>query len=249
MLNPYLGESDKVLEAIDVWAQNAAEGQNPEAEELGRIVEELLQKETTYAEQNAKRFKLVGEAFQKDGFEKIIEIVDHVMIPFDKAMNQFLNRSNILKAIQFDDPNSHMSKSELKAESREFFLRWANGDFGQDIVNHLIQQLKSETLAAHCQTCQPSVLHTCFHMTVFAMSDVWRRFCLPAQTFPNRLFSLVGLDMERCEESIAELQRIQRHCPHCIDVGFSTPCLKQVDSRASIIELLGVKWVIESFKF
>ncbi len=236
---PSLGDSDKVLEAIESWAQNVGpNGQNPEAAHLGRVVEELLQQETSYAEQNAKRFRLVCEAFQQMDFATTVNIVDHLMAPHDKAINKMLKRTNILKAIRFED--SEFSQAELKEQSKAFFLQWANGDFGQQVLAHFMEQLKSDILAAHCEKSDSSTVHTCFELVVFAMSDTWRRFCLTAQSFPWQLFSLTELGLEAFAARIAEFQGILHRCPHCIDAGFGLPILKEVDptDSRSLIEFL-----------
>lgn len=113
------GESDKVLEAIQIWAKSGrpADGST---DELGQIVEELLQQETSYAEQNAKRFKLVSQALQQNDFEVKVNIIDYLMIPIDKAINKLMKRSEILKAIKFED-FSGFSEAELKVQSVDFF--------------------------------------------------------------------------------------------------------------------------------
>ncbi len=86
----HLGDSDKVLQAIETWARNADSG-NPDANALAKTVEDLLQQDTSYAEQNAKRFRQVNEAFQKQDFEVIVNVVDFLMMPLDTAINRLLS--------------------------------------------------------------------------------------------------------------------------------------------------------------
>jgi len=199
-----------------------------------------MQRETSFAEQNAKRFKLVCEALKQNDFEVKINIIDYLMIPIDKAINQLMKRSEILKAIKFEDC-SRCSEAELKVQSSDFFLQWANGGFGQDIQTEFMNQMKADTLAALCQNSDASVVHTCFQLLVFGMSDIWRRFCLPAQSFPNRLFSVAELDVETCAKYIEEFQGTLHNCPCCIDPGFGRPMLQQAyPTEESIYEFPGL---------
>ena len=81
------GDADKVLEAIAAWSEAVRGGGDADPVALGALVQELLQKEESFAEQNAKRLRLVAEAFLRDDFETIVNIVDCLMQPLDALMN------------------------------------------------------------------------------------------------------------------------------------------------------------------
>ena len=204
-----------------------------------------MQQDSSYAERNAKRFKLVVEAFQKKDFEPIVHIVAFLMRPLDTAINRLLKRSSDLKAIRFQD-SREQSIPELRAKCQQFFLTYASGGFGDSIIADFISQLKSDELAKHLRSCSDhSIPETCFHLIAFALSDIWWRFCLPAQTFPNRMFSLATCDQATFEQTWKDFRQICFKCGECVDVGFSGPLLQSIDldmlsaqeRSASIVEL------------
>ena len=227
---PIRGEADKVLDAIQAWAQNVQKAEAPDAEELSRVVEELLQQESSYAEQNAKRFRLVSEAFHQKDFEVIVNIVDLLMAPLDAATNQLLKRSATLKDLRFWTPECQKTIEELKAECRDFFLDYQNGNFGAKIVADLTKQMQTGQLASYCESCADvSMFHTCFELMVFEMSDTWRRFCLAMESFPHRLWSLATCHQQEFVETWGQLRDMLRTCPDCFDSAFSRPLLQSAD--------------------
>lgn len=225
------GEADKISEAIDQWAQAAQQPDGGDAEALGRIVDELLQQEVSFAERNAKRFKAVNEAFHGQDFETIVNVVDILMQPLDKAINKLLQRTSILKAIRYrcaEDKPAPLS--ELKTSSRDFFFQWTRGEFGATIVSDFITQLKSEELARHTLACyNPSIMDTSFRLIVFGMADSWWRCSFVTESFPTKMFSLAACDHATFCQTWAEYRSIAMRCPECVDAAFSGPLLRSMD--------------------
>ena len=216
---------------IDQWKQAAQQPGGPGAEELGRMVDDLLQEESSFAERNAKRFKAVSEAFDAPDFPVLVNLVDVLVQPVDKAVNVLLKRTSILKAIRYKDTKAHdMSIPELKERSREFFLSWARGEFGDSIISDFLSQLKSEQLAKHTDSCSdPASIETCFSLMIFGITDAWWRCSFKAETFPAKMFSLATCDLETFQQMWSEYRRISEGCPDCVDAGFSGQLLKTVD--------------------
>ena len=193
-------------------------------------MEELLQREASYAEQNAKRFRLVGEAFRQKGFEVIVNIVDLLVAPLDTAMNRLLKRTSTLKALRFWHQSCDKTVWELKTESRTFFLSYQDGSFGTSILRDFSNLMQTGQLAEYCATSPDcSMLRTSFELLVFAFSDSWRRFCLPSQSFPQRLFSLATCDEQSFAEAWAEFRDIMTSCPDCVDAAFTSPLLRSAN--------------------
>ena len=225
-----LGDTDKILNAIDQWTRAAQTRDGSDAEELGRMVDELLQQESSFAEQNAKRFKAVNEAFQKPTFEVQVYLVDVLMQPIDKAVNTLLKRTSILKAIRFWQADKPSRLPDLKVSSRDFFLAWSRGQFGDGIVSDFFVQLRSSELAKHTDSCSdPSVMDTCFSLVVFGVTDSWWRCSFRSSTFPSKMFSLAMCDLPTFVRQWGEYRAICDLCPQCVDAGFSEKLLRSMD--------------------
>ena len=192
-----------------------------------------MQQETTYAEQNAKRFRQVNEAFRKPDFETIVNIVDFLMVPLDAAIDKLLSRTSQLKSLRFhesDITGGAAAEAELEAKVRKMFLDWADGSFGLDIIGHYMRCLRTGQLAEYCSECeQPAMFETCFQLLVFGITDVWKRYCYAVQCFPYKMFAFATCDECTFENQWLEFRRTLHQCPSCIDCGFGTPLLKSVD--------------------
>ena len=206
---------------------------------LGELVQELLQKEESFAEQNAKRLRLVADAFLRDDFEIIVNIVDCLMQPLDALMNRFLQRTDLLRKMRFKETGDGMTIESLKQKSRAMFLRWVEGDMGWDAISHFLKNLKSSEFAGFCQM-QPdkaaALSMTCFQLTVFAISDIWRRFCFFTQSFPWCLFPLISSSNSSESDFCSAWESFRRtldRCPECVDVAFSRSLLREFDSAGA----------------
>lgn len=221
------GENDKVLAAVERWKQAAEDGNSAE---LARVVEDLLQQETSYAEKNAKRFNLVLEAFQKPHFEIMVSCFDFLMYPLDAGVNRLLKRTTDLKKIHYQDLEEGATLSDLKEKSSNFFFKFVDGSFGLGIIEDYVNQMQSKRIAELCGTCaDPGIVQTCFELVVFAMSDTWLRCCLPAQAFPHRMFSLAKCDEDTFLQRWKDFRETLQSCPECVDVGFSAQLLQRFD--------------------
>ena len=194
--------------------------------ELSRTVEDLLDRDPSFAEANAKRQRLVTEAFQKEDLETTVCIVDFLLQPLDAITNKMLRRTTILKKLRYRDIQPGESLRDLKEASKTTFLAWASGDLGVQTLRAFLHNIRDEDLTTYCRNfsgpADTVMAKTCFQLTVFGLTDTWRRFCLPAKCFPWNLFQLLTKnETDFCvlwDESFKTL----RKCPQCVDGAFSS---------------------------
>ena len=229
------------MTAVDEWAQAVREsgGEGVDMSALGEIVEELLDKESSFAEHNAKRMNLVRQTFKKKQFEVTTRLVDILLSPIDILMNKLLQRTNILNALRFKTEKlagvelATTTREGLERHAQARFEEWVSGELGRSAVKDFIVQLKRRELADLCLGVEDNSLHlaaTCFQLVIFGASDIWRRLCFPVQTFPFVLFSLVHCANPTdfiCKWT--KFRSILKECIGCVDVGFSKPLLQSVD--------------------
>ena len=222
------------MQAVDAWSKAAQQsgGENPDAATLAQAVEDLLDKESSFAEQNAKRMNLVRQVFKRPGFDVIVNIVDLLITPIDSAVNRLLKRTSILRKLRQKNSDTTPATQETGEEyAEDRFRKWLQGELGEAIVLDFIQQLKSNELGSLCLSDDwASLSETCFQLVLFGISDIWRRFCRPVQTFPFVMFSLV--DCASAEDFVAkwdEFRSIMQKCPKCVDAAFAAPLLQSVD--------------------
>ena len=222
-------ESNKVLDALNAWTQAARHASTVDTEELSHIVEELMQQDMSYAEQNAKRFRQVNEAFKKPDVDVIVNIVDFLMIPLDSAINRLLARTSCLRTLRFGT-DDHDAQFQLKSQAMTAFLDWADGSFGMRIVADYMRSLKTGQLAGYCSDCKDAaIIETCFQLIVFAMPDTWKRFCFAVNCFPWKLFALARCDEQDFHRQWGQFCHTKFLCPSCVDSGFGFPFLESVD--------------------
>ena len=229
------------MQAVDAWSKAAQQSgeENPDTATLAKAVEDLLDKESSFAEQNAKRMNLVRQAFKRPGFRAIIDTVDFLITPIDSVVNQLLKRTSILRKLRLkhsDTDSSHTTQgnpAEYAEYAEDKFRKWLQGELGEAIVLDFIRQMKSTELGALCLSHDGAgafLSETCFQLVLFGTSDIWRRFCRPVQTFPFVIFSLV--DCASAEDFVAkwgEFRSIMQKCPNCVDAAFTAPLLQSVD--------------------
>lgn len=226
------------MEAIDSWAQ-AAQGAGFAADMdspgLSAAVQSLLDQETSFAEQNAKRLNLVRQALQQEEFGPIIKIVDRLVGPLDIPMNKLLKRSVVLRSLRFQDFGKLGSEAELRAYAKSTYLAWVSGAWGAEVISGFLARLASgEFMSQYMQTFgRSSVVEalqkTCFSLALFGISDTWRRLSFPTQGFPYQMFNLLSCN------SVSEFitmwhtfQKKMQTCERCFDVGFSAPLLRTI---------------------
>ena len=71
----------------------------------------------------------------------------------------------------------------------------------------------------------PSVAREFFVMAIGGVAENWRRFVLPAQSFPYLLFNLLGCDLDGFIAKCKEFKAAQLRCPQCIDCEFTAAIL------------------------
>ena len=230
------------MQAVLDWAEAARDPQDggygdATATALGQAVEELLDQETTYAEQNGKRLNLVRQAFSQSNFEATVNIVDRLLSPVDVVVNKFLRRSTVLKSMRFKDfgTDAGTTLDDLQQYSKQVFLIWASGQLGLTVVGDFMSQLRSPDLAKVCQSVNEQdaeLPRTCFQLILFGASDCWRRMCFSVRGFPFAMFSLVDLDVPEFIEKWTAFRQSLHRCHGCVDAGFTKPLLETVDFSA-----------------
>ncbi|CAE7641881.1 unnamed protein product [Symbiodinium necroappetens] len=229
-----VGDADRIVEAVNAWAEAFQSGSaSADAAELGRTVEDLLEQDTSYAEQNAKRLRLVCDTLGTGDFENKVKIVDFLLGPLDAIINKMLRRTTVLKQLRFNETRNGETLQELKDYSRLVFLSWTSGTLGRETIRSFLSNLQSLDLATFCHDSDDvSMSWTCFELTLFAMSDVWRRCCHAVSSFPWILFDLSSCsESDFCTKWTAFRATMQR-CPECVDAGFSAPLLRALDVAA-----------------
>ena len=227
------------MQAVEGWAQAAQESgftQNqddgPDVSALSKAVQELLDQETSFAEQNAKRMNLVRLALRKPAFAASVAIVDILISPLDVPMNKCLKRSSMLKALQFQRSISSLDRAEMERHCQNMFLDWCSGHLGALVIKDFLSRLQSAELTDLCRSLDDdgtALSQTTFQLILFGMSDSWRRLCLSVSSFPHKLFSLVKSDPGNFINSWNDFRRTAQRCQGCVDAAFSGPLLKSVD--------------------
>ena len=237
-----VGDADKIVEAITAWAESMQAGNADAADanpaELGKLVEELLERETSYAEQNAKRLRLVTEAFARDDFETKVTVVDFLLRPLDAVINKMLRRTSVLKELRFmgvksSSPAQNETTRKLKDYTQSAFLSWTSGALGCEAIASFLANLGSVDMATYCQRLPGEAISlTCFQLTVFAVSDTWRRFCFAVDSYPWKMFSLATCSRSEFTDAWSKHRAVLARCSKCVDAGFSAPLLRAHDLSA-----------------
>ena len=222
------------MEAVEEWHQATSDPGGRDFTELARAVEDLLDQEVSFAEQNAKRLKLVRETFRRPGFEVTVSIVDALISPLDRPMNTCLQRSSILSALRFPQPGSSPDgqHEQLMQKARDMFVQWSSGQMGLSVVSDFMSRMKSPDLASLCQSVlesNPGLPKTCFQLLIFGMSDTWRRMCFATSSFPHKMFKLLDCNAAGFVAKWGEFRQTLLACSECVDASFSAPLLKSVD--------------------
>ena len=188
-----------------------------------------MQRETSFADENSKRLRLVSQAMLHNNFQTTIEIVDLLMAPLDMAMNRLLKRTTCLKKLRFQDvSDADGSIHSMKESCKNLFMSWCSGEFGRNIMQDFLKNLSSYDLAAYCRACRdPSMPRVFFQLTVFSLSDTWRRFCLPQQSCPWQIFLLEACSQADFFAKWDEFVTLWERCSDCMDAGFTVPLLQQ----------------------
>ena len=166
------------MQAVDAWSKAAQQSgeENPDTATLAKAVEDLLDKESSFAEQNAKRMNLVRQAFKRPGFRAIIDTVDFLITPIDSVVNQLLKRTSILRKLRLkhsDTDSSHTTQgnpAEYAEYAEDKFRKWLQGELGEAIVLDFIRQMKSTELGALCLSHDGAgafLSETCFQLVSF----------------------------------------------------------------------------------
>ena len=200
---------------------------------LAKLVEDFMQREESFAEQNAKRLRLVAEAFTTDAFETKVNIADMLMQPLDAMMNKFLQRSAMLRQLRFRETNGKETMSELKQKLQTGFFQWATGTMGRDAIRTFLTNLQSLELVEYCRDMSrdaaAEMSMTCFRLSIFSITDIWRRCCLATDCFPWRMWDLTNCNEAACRAKWAEFRQILHDCCECVDAAFGAPLLRSAD--------------------
>lgn len=104
--------------------------------------------------------------------------------------------------------------------SREIFRDFVSGKFGTELISDYIVVLGNFPLLRI-----PSVASTTFSLALQAITDSWRRFSLPMESYPFILFNLCGMEHKEFLEEYFRTQKHAQACKTCCDLEFSHPIL------------------------
>lgn len=104
--------------------------------------------------------------------------------------------------------------------SREIFRDFVSGKFGAELISDYIVVLGNFPLLRI-----PSVASTTFSLALQAITDSWRRFSLPMESYPFILFNLCGMEHKEFLEEYFRTQKHAQACKTCCDLEFSHPIL------------------------
>ena len=104
--------------------------------------------------------------------------------------------------------------------SREIFRDFVSGKFGTELISDYIVVLGN---FPHLRI--PSVASTTFSLALQAITDSWRRFSLPMESYPFILFNLCGVEHKEFLEEYFRTQKHAQACKTCCDLEFSHPIL------------------------
>lgn len=127
--------------------------------------------------------------------------------------------------------------------SRSIFLGFTSGEFGRQLVSEYVGCLRHfPDLAA------PNISSEYFNISLLAITECWKRFVLPTESFPWTLFTLLDRSTDaEFLRACGDLQSQLTACPKCVDVEFSTPILRflDVEDAASSWKVRAVKNLLE----
>lgn len=234
------------MNALEEWIQAARDAgyenewdKANDLDDISRHVGSLLDKEASFAEQNAKRLNLVRQAFSKSEFSTVVHAVDLLIRPLDVPINKCLRRSAVLRALRFQDLKAGVGDTleELQLCAQKTWLAWTSGQMGLSVARELMAQLNSQGLAELANSaalnCKADFLLTCFQLLLFGMTDIWRRLTRATDCFPFKLFSLTHCSVEEFKCHWTEFVKIHKRCVHCVDPAFTRPLLESMGDMSN----------------
>jgi hypothetical protein len=196
-------------------------------------VQAALDADEDMAAKNKKRQALVASELTKPGYPDKVHVVDMFMVPMEATINILLERTNKLNSLLRPDTNSADENEELGIHCKKSFLRVVSGGLGEKMVAMYMQQLKSyREFSVKLQRPDDYTL-LAFQHTVFAASEMWRRFCYCFMSFPFCLFALVDTDLPTFLEKWHLLKGQQVHCAHCVDAEFAAVLFEMPSTKFS----------------
>ena len=104
--------------------------------------------------------------------------------------------------------------------SRRFFLDFASGKFGQDIVRDFLNILLFAFKENVCKDLgpRPSRAMEVFSGVLFGMGDCWRRFVHQVDCYPWKLFELAVMSERDFLSRWSDVHKQLSKCPCCLDI-------------------------------
>eukprot|EP00438_Fugacium_kawagutii_P022410 Skav209131 [mRNA] locus=scaffold682:262010:265350:+ [translate_table: standard] len=128
-----------------------------------------------------------------------------------------------------DDTSMRLAETMPGApRSSEVFLSYVSGTMGCELVaTHINLLVEFSCLGL------PEFVESFFEMVLQQMGEFWRRFHHEQMKFPNRMFELTNLDHTNFLTKYRQFQGLERICPECIDLEFSSVLLAYIPEDSS----------------
>ena len=157
--------------------------------------------ESSFAELNAARFKLVHNTICRADVDITIMVFHLITRPIDVSINILLQRSTVLTKLDLaEDSEATPGPSSLATLSKTIFLDYVSGRFGKKLMSAFMNVLLTpmhQNLGIAEADVGPRMLHIIaaskltLQNCILMLSDSWRRFCHNFSCFPYLTFQLV----------------------------------------------------------
>ena len=131
-------------------------------------------------------------------------------------------------------------------QSRQIFLEFASGKFGQFLVQCFMDIL-THTYKDHLRKGlgpSQSRAKEVFSNVLFGMGDCWRRLVHEVDCYPWKLFEICPMTESQFAVRFSELEEQLRKCPSCLDVELTLGLLKSAKRPGESMSSLYVQWVL-----
>ncbi|CAE7787156.1 HERC1 [Symbiodinium sp. CCMP2456] len=196
----------------------------------------LPQVEESFAEVNGRRLQQVCKAVRRDSFLDDASIVNMLCAPIDLAINKLMKRTRIVHTLRNEVLMAGASDNVgMASESLRFFLNFASGNFGMDIVKSFLDIIVHTSKESVCKGLGPSPSRAkeVWCGALFGMADSWRRFVHQLDCYPWKLFALCPMTEKDFFNRWSELQQRLSACPCCLDVEITQGLLRSLGDFGS----------------
>jgi hypothetical protein len=104
--------------------------------------------------------------------------------------------------------------------SLHIFSNYISGEMGEFTVLQFVCTLKDRSIEDF-DNFGPELLKKMFALSLFGMSESWRRFCLTVMGCPATTFALLGMPLPQFLDRVTEINQMKAECPECVDLEFT----------------------------